>query len=829
MPGAAPRRALLEALALAALLLVGVALGRSAAGVLAPSVALALVALGPLFRRALVLRGLARPLPTPVGPALLGLEVLALGLGLAPALHAWALALLGLAALGAGWPGRETPGASSTSTSAAPALVRAAPWLVLGLAVFWILRHDPDRGYAGSSVVLANAAVLATFALAPGAARTAGACARRLAAASILAALALLANHEAEAPGPVAAVHALALAAAALEVLAWTRERGAPSPASPRAQRALRLAFGSTLALLALVLVPYRLLAPERTLDLVALETAPAGEGEFRTTLSRFWLDAPGEARVLEDGAPVPVDVVPLDLAVAAGGGHFALSSRELVWWTASRKDPRQDGRRHELAYRPAPHRSLLGAGLVALAAGLLVLGWSWGAFDLERRATPRARALATLLVAAALAAGLPARWDRLSVSADTASYLEHSWTRPLLYPAFLDALDSSPLEPRERATHAEIARGSPPRPGHRFLGAVHVQKLLALLGVAALVWVLAGLADAWAVALLAWLAVTDDVAQGSAHAVSPSLEGLVSEGLSNPLLVLFLAALVADLARPRWRTGLLVPALLALMVLVRPSNAIFGLALPVLWLRDARQSGARPATRRALVLGLVLAAPLLLACARTFQATGFFRLHAFTGRNVFCTALSLATPEDVDAFPEPELHEIARRCIVEEGAKRIATTHLEFVNVNLYDIGFPVLEGLHVLPEGPAREFAIDDTLGAVGKRLVLRHPVGFARLTLEQLARTVGWETVPLVLGGVLGSLLWWRRRRPLDLAAAFLLLLPLVAILPSCAVNSPIDRYRAPLAWIEVAAVPLLLALLLAPAPEGETGETPGGARS
>src|SRR5205807_2489606 len=130
-----------------------------------------------------------------------------------------------------------------------------------------------------------------------------------------------------------------------------------------------------------------------------------------------------------------------------------------------------------------------------------------------------------------------------------------------------------------------------------------------------------------------------------------------------------------------------------------------------IAWVLHARREGVRAATVRAGALAVLAGIPLLLACVHTFAAAGYFRLHAFSGRSLFCTAFELATPDDLDAFPEPDLHALLKACL-DEGGRRVPIEDSEWVNVNLYDVGLPAIDRLGLAPDGPERDFAIDDLL---------------------------------------------------------------------------------------------------------------------
>ena len=826
--GSARARTLLEAGAIAALALVGTWLQRGHGGIQSPWLAFVALLVGPAFRRWLVLRGRASAAPLWI----FGLEVVGFAAALGQPFTPWGLALEGAAALGTAWSAGSRKTEASGESPAASRLERLAPLGLAALAFAAAVVRDPESVRAGTLALEGGLALALALAFAPGAARTARANARRVAVFSLLLAEACVLGHlEESAPVLTESVtRGLAVVAASLELAALWREHGPATPAPQSVQRATRRAFGVAVTTLAVLLVLGPLVVPERRVDLASLPRhALAGYARVADRpAATFPIWAAGAVQVLEDGRPLRLQCARTEEVAELGSGRFVLPRGAVVWSSSDGTDPLGNGRRYELEIRPAPHRSVPTTLAFALAVGLLVLAWSQGAIDLLRPSSRRESALVTLLVAAALAAGLPARWDRIAVAADSGGYLAHTSLRTPLYPAFLDAFDARPEEPR--ALSWAFPAGARALPDHRFLEAIHVQKLFALASIALLVWVLAGSFNAWLVGAIVWVALGVDLTCTGDGGASFNVEAILSEGLNHSLVFLLVAAALAYLRRPGWLVGAALAALGALLLLNRPANAPLAIVFAAVWLRHARQEGVRFASLRTLGLALVTAIPLLGACAQTYRATGYFRLHAFTGPSVFCTTFSLATPDDVDAFPEPELHELMRRCILEEGSRRISTDSQDFVNVNLYEIGLPVYEAVTPGPPGLVSDYVRDDRLAVVGKRLVRRHPLAFARLVLGQLGSVLSWTVHgPLAAGFVASALLWWRRRRPLDLFGAWLCALPVLAILPSCVFNVPLDRYRSQLAWVEVVAVPLVLALVFAPEPTPlvkpvETGASP-----
>lgn len=330
------------------------------------------------------------------------------------------------------------------------------------------------------------------------------------------------------------------------------------------------------------------------------------------------------------------------------------------------------------------------------------------------------------------------------------------------------------------------------------------------MLALGVLVWTVSGTVNAWLVAALAYLGILQDTQR--LEGASSFLDLLLSEGLNQPLVFLFLAALFAYLKGPGRILGLVLGLLLALLILTRPANAVLALVLGALWLFHCRHEGLKRATARTALIAVALAAPLLFACGRNWKEHGAFKLHAFGGSALLGNAFPLATVDDIEAFEDPEIRELLRICLVEEADRRIVDfTNLQNVGINLWTLAAPAYE--KTFKGSNARSpFFRDEIFSTIGKRLIARRPLAFARIVLFHLGM-VGRTTMVLALLCAGAALILYRRTgRWLFLYAFIWCAAPFVAIVPACVFTIPTDRYLAPFFFAEVLALPLLAVIAM-----------------
>lgn len=703
----------------------------------------------------------------------------------------------------------------------AAALVTGLVWAALALAGAKALLVDLDN--SGRSLLLGLVLLALTEACVPWREQSGRASVRRLVQAALLAGNALLVGAGSPSSsgervllvlgGLVGVATALALGRAARSSAAGSDSRP-PAPASPRARLALRVALGFVLALGA-ASVAWSACVPERRVVLApnpepGVSTQAWRQHDTLSVLPRFTLArVPDEARVLEDGRPLLFPNTPPDEIAALGSGRYQPCAGRFVHWSSSDgSDPLANGRRYELAFVPDVFHSTPVVLLFALAGGLVLVGASAGAVSLASPSSVRARAALVLAVLLGGGALMARSWDRIAVSPDTDGYLQHSPTRPRLYPAFVDLFDARPELPRG----AEPTIGGRDEPTHRFVGVVRAQRVLTLVALAVLVWELSSVASVWLLATLVWVGALADLSSWGDRAIHANAGTLLAEGLGQPLVFLYAALVLAYARRASWAKGLALAVVLALLVLDRPASSALLVALPFVWALDARASGWRRASARAAVLALVYALPLLFASWQNYRDHGFFRTHALTGPNVFGTAFELADESDVAALEDPRARELLALCLASP-TRRLPPDDGGFPDHNIYAIGLPALERIHDPPRGRGADFEIDDLLLAVGRKLIARHPVAYARQVLGEVGWILDEGVIPLLVALVLALVFYRRTGESTFLAFAFLASLPVVSVLPACFFHVPKPRYRCSFGWVECVGVPLLAALVVA----------------
>ncbi len=803
----AARRAILETIVLASLGLAAAFAEHSRGGIELRLVALAIFLAVPTFRRLLVVLGRS----TPAAPGWFALEVAAALL--ATVLYPVSLAALGLASVsllaGAVPRSHESPRATLLEELGVAAVGFAAT-----LIAFLALRREPD-GFAWGFGVVA----LLVEAWGPGAARTRAHAARRLARFALVAGWCLAKLRHSDSwffPHPEREVP---LVAGGLALLEWT-DLGAPAlaRASERTVTLLRRATWAAAGLAVALLVLQSLLPGPVERHVLAPERLRGAAVQHQLSQVTA-LEVTDEYELLEDGVPLPIpDSYERDVVAQGHGRYRVTGARRVIWSSRDGTDPLANGRRYELVVRPSVALSPLARVLYLVAGALALVAWRVGAIDPTRPASRRARLAFVGLVALALAGGLARGWDEVYFEADTQSYVDSYPVRTPLYPVFLDVLDRTPDAPSTLTPGTETRPEK--RPGDRFVNAVRVQKVLLVLSLLAVAWAFTEAVSPWVVAALLALGALTDLVPRRLDVVTSACSSVMSEGLNHPLIFFLVAALFAYLVRATWPRALALALVLSLLLINRPANAALVAVLGVVWLEDLRRLGWKRASARTVAMVTALAVPIAATCAWNAQRTGHWKLHAFSGWNVLCPAIQVATEDDVEAFrDDPKLAELVRICVVENGGKRLSyddPAAPNAVNVNLYEIAVPAFNRVYPdVPRDAQLSWVADEVFGKVAKRLLRRHPLGLLRFVwfnLEYFLRAFYLKAVT-VLALAVSLVLFARSRAPLLLYAVFLATIPLVAILPACLVQFPLDRYHSQFAFAEVLTAPFLLATLLA----------------
>lgn len=796
----AARRALLEQALIAVLFVGGTLLQLSRAGIDAAHLALAIVLLGPAYRRARTLVGRADGVPWPV----FGLELLSFsGLVLHPS-GGWGLGFAGLAGfvLIISRDRRDEP------------VTRSELVGLGGLALATVL-IGLFRGQ-GDSRLLLSIGLLAVHAARPGASWRGAAVELRVVGLTF---------------GIVAGVllHQRGLTAEALlwglvltGVLGLMRDvlpnLYRPVPVVPlRISRAMQWILAVDLAAFVALFVVGPLLAPERRLDLAAFPKQPVKGHLYTVVLPLFTLATmPENPVVTEDGKPLPLRTLThWEIERFGHGRYCTLSGRQLHWSSLDGTNPLENGRRYEVTFAPDYTRSVPAEGLFVATGILLLVAWSCGVVSLARPSPWLLRAGLVVTLGLGVAAGIQRSWNETIVSLDTESYVHHFTSRTVLYPSFLAALDG---EPGRRDDLRLRENGLSTDPNHRFIAAPRMQKLLTTLALVALVAAMATEVNAWLIGIILVAGLLLDrhlsalvIADAS---VAYNTSSLLTEGINHALVFAYLATAFAYLTRPRRWLVIALGGTLALLALNRPANTSLMVVLPFVWARIWWSSGARRATLELLLVAATAGIPVGLECLRNQRLHGHFSQHAFTGANIIGEALQVATSADVAAFDNPAEARFVRECLTSDLAafKVPEGPGGDHVNANLYKIALPAAERTLTLPEGTyAHAYALDAVFKSVGTKLIRLHPLAFASLVAYHASLVFDPWLDGCSLLALLCALYGARGRSVPRFALVFLVVVPWVAIAPACAFNVPNWRYQSQFHMIRVCALPLVLAVL------------------
>jgi hypothetical protein len=475
-------------------------------------------------------------------------------------------------------------------------------------------------------------------------------------------------------------------------------------------------------------------------------------------------------------------------------------------------------------------------AGILALAGALLAVGSSRPSIDPQPRRfeglLARSQALFTwtapggrtgrvvLLTAVGLGLGcsLVPDWNRLVTCTDSRSYVENLPIRTPLTGWWIATFDAERNESRVDSLPAERRTVAHWGPAQRYVTAVRAWKLLFVASVCLFAWSLASIVPWWMVVSLILAGAAFDGSRGLwSTGMSGYLDVLLSEPLSASLLFFLLSSLCDYLARPSWTRGLLVVLCLNVLILGRPASLAFVAVLGCIGLVHLRRDGFACACRRVSGLAVVFLAGLAISSSVNFLEYGHFRQHAFTGMSLMTTALQVAQQDDAEGFSDPPFSEFARLSIAASLATRKTPFGPKAADTNCWRCAVPAFAQAYGVTAEEA-PFEADNVLTRLGRVLVRRHPLEFLKLAAANFWNAFGrhWSAIVLVL--TFAAAAWFYRRRG-DwrlLYVACLALLPFLAILPTCLMCYPLERYQSLTSFAEVGSLPLLIGTLLSRPP-------------
>jgi hypothetical protein len=423
-------------------------------------------------------------------------------------------------------------------------------------------------------------------------------------------------------------------------------------------------------------------------------------------------------------------------------------------------------------------------------------------------------RAVLVGAVGVGLGLALLPDWNRLVTCPDSRSYVENRPIRTPLTGWWIAAFDSERTQPREQSVPTEHRTIAHWGQSHRYVTAVRAWKVLFVGSACVFAWWLASMIPWWMAASFLLAAAAFDGSRGAwSSGMSGYLDALLSEPLSDSLLLLLLASVVAYFLRPGWPRGLAIGVSLNLLILARPASIAFAAVIGCVWLLHWKRDGLGLACRRAGGLALLVVGGMLLHCTLNLVEHGHFRQHAFAGMNLMTTALQVADVHDADGFADAKMAQYAHVAIEDAREQRQTRFDAGAADANCWKIAVPAYAAVYgaTTEEQP---FAADDVLTRVARDIIRRHPREFLGLAASSFWRGFwrSWIHVPLLLTGAAGIWFFWRWGDWRFLFVACLAALPFVAIIPACVTNYPIDRYRSMTSFAEIWSLQLLVGVML-----------------
>jgi hypothetical protein len=535
------------------------------------------------------------------------------------------------------------------------------------------------------------------------------------------------------------------------------------------------------------------------------LELAEAASAdEVVHEVGRYWLDAPrGIVRWSTNAAAKTFDTaIPVAVVIVNRGSPATTGKVVALLWIAAVVLAATG---LTLAMGEFKRRSTFVRGE---SQSLLARGSA--AFTLNITAGLTPRIVVVLALGVGLAFSLIPHWNWLVTCPDSRSYVENWRIRTPLTAKWIRLFDSDPGHSRTGSVPSEIRTIAHWGASHRYVAAVRAWKVLFVVSVCVFAWWLMSVVPWWMAAPFLVAAVGLDASKGPwTTGMSGYLDVLLSEPLSYSLTILLVASLCAYFAKPSWTRGIAMVVCLNLLLFARPASVAFAAVLGCVWLFHFRRDGLLGSCRRAGGLAALFVVGIALHCTFNLVHYGHFRQHACGGMALMTTALEVADAEDAKVFSDPQLARYAEQTIAEAVMHRQVPFNAGAADANCWQFAVPAYAAVY----GASAEqepFSADDVLTRVARRIIRRHPGEFVRLAASSFWNGFWqpWIHVPLLATCAAGFWLFWRSGDWRFLFIACLAALPFVGIIPACATNYPIDRYRSLTNFAEIWSLPLLL---------------------
>lgn len=491
--------------------------------------------------------------------------------------------------------------------------------------------------------------------------------------------------------------------------------------------------------------------------------------------------------------------------------GHYYIQNNTIVFqpWT-------QPTAEFTLHYVPMPFIVRRLCWLVEHQVFVIVLAASvLGLVALRRSAQDTQRAgrcerFLGLALLAALAAPLAHDWDRVVLSADSASYI-HDFCRPPLYPAFLRLCGVPAKVPVCNAS------GDVSEPAPALQRAAQIQKLIYVAGICFLAFSLA-------TAMSTPLAVLSVYVLFAGNLLNPQWSSWVmSESLALSLLLVLVGGFVRLVMSRRLGWLLVIAAACAGAILDRSASA-FSIAIVIVSLiLSAIYHRRRLRSLLAVYAGVGAIAGLSLVwlVGHVHATMGVWTPAPFRNWQRVAFAIQVAEESDATLLADPMPREFLVRClarrrdVLRQYPAEDRGEDVLSLNVNVWYTAVPM--GLSLLnddrpltlPPTPRMRTVyaqFDQLFGSVSDVVLPRHRQRYWRIVRESFFReAIGeatrlrWKTVHCLVPGLVGLLLCVLAANRCGLLGLVILATHFLNLFMICLVENALERYVKMTEWL------------------------------